>query len=73
MMRVLILEENINNDLWLKIIRAITQVKNVRPTNALERGNPHLVLFNSLPNVNHPRVLGSMVYVFIYEKKQNLK
>lgn len=73
MTRAKILEENIDDDLWPEIILARTQVKNVRPTHALEGGNPHQALFDKLPNVNHLRVLGSTVYVFIHEEERNLK
>ncbi len=73
MTRATILEGNIDDDLWPEIIFAMTQVKNVRPTNVLEGGNPHQALHNSPPSINHLRVLGSMVYVFIHEKKRNLK
>ncbi len=51
----------------------MTQVKNVRPTNALKGGNPHQALHNSPPSVNHLRVLGSTVYVFIHKEERNLK
>lgn len=73
MTRATIHEGNIDDDLWPEIILAMTQVKNVRPTSALEGGNPHQALFDKPPNVNHLRVLGSTVYVFIHEEERNLK
>lgn len=73
MTRTTIFERNIDDDPWPEIIPAMTQVKNVKPTSALERGNPHQTLHDSPPSVNHLRVLGSMVYVFIYKEEQNLK
>lgn len=69
----MILEENIDDNLWPEIILAIIQNKNIKLINVLERGNPHQALLNSSPNVNHLRVFGSIVYIFIYEQKQNLK
>lgn len=73
MTRATIFEGNIDDDLWPEIILAMTQVKNVRPTNALEGGNPHQALYNSPPSVNHLQVLGSTVYVFIHKEERNLK
>lgn len=71
--RAKIFEQNINDNLWPEIILAISQVKNIRSISALKRDNLYQVLHNSPLNVNHLRVLGSTVYVFIHKEKQNLK
>lgn len=73
MKRATILEKNINDNLWPEIILAMTQVKNIRPTHALEKGNPHQALFDKPPDINHLQVFGSTVYVFIHKEEQNLK
>ncbi len=49
------------------------KVQNVRPTYLLEDKNPYEVHFNKAPEISHLQVLGSTVYVFIYEEEQNLK
>lgn len=69
MARAIIFEENIDDDLWPKIIFVITQVKNVRSTYILEIGNSYQVLLSKPPNVTYLQVLGLIIYVFIHEEK----
>lgn len=68
-----ILDGNIDDDLWLEVILAINQVKNVRPTKALKSNNPLKAHFKKSANINYLQVLGSTVYVFIHEEEQTLK
>lgn len=68
-----ILDGNIDDDLWPELILAMTQVKNVRPTEALGGNSSHKAHFNRSPDISHLRVLGSTVYVFIHEEERNLK
>ena len=71
--RATMVDGNIDDDLWPKAILAITHVKNVWPTEALEGSNPHEIHFKRPPDISHLRVLGSTVYVFIHQEERNLK
>lgn len=51
----------------------MSQVKNIRSTNTLARGNPYHALHNSPLNVNYLQIFESTVDVFIYKEEQNLK
>lgn len=52
---------------------AMTQVKNVRPMEIFGGKSPHEAHFKRSQNINHLRVLGSTVYVFIHEEERTLK
>lgn len=73
MTRATILEGNINDELWPEIILAMTYVKNVRPTKALQGSNPYQAQHQKSPDISHLRILCSTVYVFIHEEERNLK
>lgn len=68
-----ILERNLDDDLWPEVILAMTYVKNVRPTKALNGKNPYYAPNNDNPNIEHLQILGSTVYVFLHEEKRALK
>lgn len=74
MARATILEKNLNNDLWPKVILAITYIKNFCPIKALENNN---TLFNSQhnkdPDITHLQILSFIVYVFLHKEQQALK
>ena len=73
MTRAIILEGNIEDDLWPELILAITYVKNSRPTKALQNLSPYEAITRNHPDISHLRVLGFTVYVFLHEEKQSLK
>lgn len=73
MTRATILEGNLDDNLWPEVILAMTSVKNVRPTRALDGKNPHYVQYDDNPSIQHLRILGSPVYVFLHEEEQALK
>lgn len=73
MTQAIILDRNTNNDLWLKIILAITQVKNIWPIISLEDKNIHKIYFNKTSKLSHWQALKSIIYVFIYKKEPNQK
>lgn len=74
MARATILEGNIQDDLWPEIILAMTYVKNIRPTKALEGNNtPHYAQHQENLDISNLRVLGSTVYVFLHEEERELK
>lgn len=50
---IMIFNENINNNLWLKIILAMIYVKNIRPTSLLKNKNLYKVNFNKTPELSH--------------------
>lgn len=68
-----ILDRNIDDDLWLEVILAMSQIKNVKPIKALEGNNPHKAHFKKSPNINYLQVLGTIIYMFIYKKERTLK
>lgn len=72
--RATILEGNIDDDLWLELVLAMTYVKNNRPTRALQNNlSPYEAYTHELPNLSHLRILGSTVYVFLHEEERTLK
>lgn len=69
--RATILEEGIKDTLWPKVVLAITHVKNLRPIQVLEDSISLIKKQdNILPSLQHLRVLGSTVYVFLHEEKR---
>ena len=68
-----IIEGGIDDSFWPKVILAMTYIKNIRPTKALQGLTPHQELFKTLPNLAHLRVLGSTVYVLIHKEEWELK
>lgn len=74
MVRITILEGGIDNILWLKIVLAITHIKNQQPTCAFkDNSNPIEIRYQALPDVQHLCILGSNVYIFLHKEKQALK
>ena len=68
MVRSTIIGGSIPDDLWPEIVLAMVHVKNIRPTSSLTDGRtPHELMEKELPTIDHLRVLGSTVYVFIHE------
>ncbi len=74
MTRATILEGNIDDDLWPELVLAMTYIKNNRPTRTLQ-GNisPHKASTEEAPNLAHLRVLGSTVYILLYEEERSMK
>ncbi len=69
MTRATILEENIDNELWPEIILAMTYIKNNRPTRTLpSNSTPHEAQSQEAADISHLCVLGSKLYVFLYEE-----
>lgn len=73
MARASIIEGGIDDSFWPEVILAMTYVKHLRPTKALQGLSPHQELFKTLPNLAHLRVLGSTVYVLIHEEEREFK
>lgn len=74
MVRATILEGGMDDTLWSEVVLAMTHVKNLRPTRALEgKISPIEKQDDILPNLQHLRVLGSTVYVFLHEEERTLK
>lgn len=73
-MHTSILEENINDNLCLKILWAITYIKNNRPIKALLNNITTQKAQNQeAPNVSPLRLLESTVYTFLHKEKQSIK
>ena len=73
MTRAIILEGNIDNELWPELVLAMTYIKNSRLTKALQNLSPHKTLIRDHPNISYLRILGSTVYVFLHEEERSLK
>ena len=74
MVRATILEGGMDDTLWPEIALAMTRVKNLRPTRALEGTiSPIKKQDDILPSLQHLRGLGSTVYVFLHEEERTLK
>ena len=72
--RAIILERGLDNTLWLEIVLPMTHIKNLRPTQALERSiSPAEMQDKDFPNLHHLRILGSTVYIFLHKKEWTLK
>ena len=70
MTRCTILGGNIPDYLWPEVFLAMTHIKNIRPTAALTGKSPHELYEEEKPSIDHLRVLGSTVYVFIHEEER---
>lgn len=68
-----IIAGGIPDELWPEVLLAITHVSNLLPTTALNGRSPFEASSHSLPNLDHLRVLGSTVYVFIHEEERKAK
>ncbi len=73
MTRVTILEDNIDDDLWPELVLVMTYVKNNWPMKALQDLSPYELYIHKSPDLAHLQILGSTVYVFLYEEEQTLK
>lgn len=72
--RTTILKRGIKDTLWPEIVLVMIHVKNLRPSQALEDFFSLIKKQdNILSSLQHPRVLGSTIYLFQYEEKSTLK
>lgn len=71
--RCTIIGGGIPDELWPEILLAITHISNLLPTSSLNGVSPFEASAQSLPNLQHLRILGSTVYVFIHEEERNAK
>lgn len=74
MARLTILEANLSVNLWPEVILAMTYIKNLRPTKALESNNtPYNAQYKKDPDISHLRILSSTVSVFLHKEDRELK
>ncbi len=74
MLRATILEGGIDDTLWPEIVLAMTHIKNLRSTRALEGFISPIEMQNqAIPDLHHLRILGSNVYFFLHEEERSLK
>lgn len=70
MTRCTIIEGDVPDDLWPEVVLAMVEVKNLRPTNALNGISPYEALEYRQPRIDHLRIIGSMVYVLIHKEER---
>ena len=63
----------IPDEFWPEILQAITHISYLLPTLSLHGVSSFDASAQSLPNLQHLRILESTVYVFIYEEERNTK
>lgn len=72
--RATILENNLNDNLWLEVIIIMTYIKNLYLTKALNNSNtPYNFQYKKDPNIYYLQILGFTVYVFLHKEKHELK
>ena len=74
MVRATIFEGRIDDTLWPEIVLAMTHIKNLRLTQALEGFITPIKMQNqAIPDLHHPRILSPNVYVFLHKEERSLK
>lgn len=74
MIRATILEDNIDNKLWPKLMLAMTYIKNSRLTRALaDNLTYHKAHFYKKLDLSHLQILGSIVYILLHKEKHLMK
>ena len=74
MVRATILEGEMDDILWPEVVLAMTHVKNLRPTRALEGSiSPAEMQDQIVPSLQNLCVLWSTIYVFLHEEERTLK
>ena len=68
-MRCTIIGGRITDELWPEILLAITHISNLMPISSLYGVSPFEALAQSLSNLQHLCILGSIVYVFINKEE----
>lgn len=73
MTKAKILEGIIDNDLWSKLMLAMTYIKNSQPMQAFENISPHKAQFHKQLDLIHQQILSSIVCILLYKKKRLIK
>lgn len=71
--RAIILEDNINNEMWLEFVLPMTYIKNNQSTKVLQNLSPHKALLQKPPKLSHLQILGLIIYILLYEKEWSIK
>lgn len=69
MTKVILLEKNINNNLWPELILAIIYVENNWPIRAVQNLSLHKAYTYKLLDLSHLQVLGSTIYIFLHKEE----
>lgn len=69
--RAVILEGNIVDDLWPEFILIMTCVKKNQLTKPVQNFSSYIIYIHKLFNLFHFQVLGCTVYVSLYKEEQN--
>ena len=67
--KAIIIEENINNDLWLKPVFAIIYIKNNRPTRAFQNLSSYKICTHKLRDLSYLWVLDLTIYIFLHNEE----
>lgn len=74
MIRAIILEGNIDNELWPELVLAMTYVKNNRPTRALKDCiSLHKAYTKKALKLAHLQIFGSTVYILLHKEERLMK
>ena len=71
--RTTIIGGNIPDNLWPEVLLAITHISNLLLTSSLNDLSPYEESTRLSPELNHLRVLGSTVYVYVHEEERKDK
>lgn len=73
MTRTIILEKNINNDLWPELVFTMIHVKNSWLIKVLQNLSSYKALTWDYLNISPLRILESIIYIFLHKEKLLLK
>lgn len=74
MIRKIILENNIYNELWSKLVLAITYIKNNQPTKIIANNfSLYKAHFYKKPDFSQLQILDSTIYILLYKKEDLIK
>lgn len=73
MIKAIILENNINDDQWPKLVFTITYIENNWSTKVSQNFSLYKTSTYKLLNLSHFQILGSNVYIFLHKEKRMLK
>lgn len=73
MTKAIILEENINDNLWPKLALIMTYVKNNRPIKVLQNLSFYKTYTYKFFNLSKLQIIDSTIYIFLYNREINIE
>lgn len=74
MVRATILKRRIDDIFWPEIVLAMTQIKNLWPTQVLKNSISIIEMQNQVPpDLHYLCIFDSNIYIFFHKEEQNLK